>query len=113
MKRTSIVFGILATHPARQGLGAGSALMKWGVELADSLGLPSRLEASPAGYRLYKKFGFEDFDVLDLPVTEKWGVVNSNGANWGQDAAVDLAGRAPDGVHRCVLMRRPPKDVRA
>ncbi|KAK3309871.1 acyl-CoA N-acyltransferase, partial [Chaetomium strumarium] len=108
----ALFLGLLACSPARQGLGAGSALMKWGVDLADSLGLPCRLEASPAGYRLYKKFGFEDFDVLDLPVTEKWGVANTKGDNWGQDIAVGLAGRAPDGVHRCALMRRPPKSVK-
>ncbi|KAK4240437.1 hypothetical protein C8A03DRAFT_42051 [Achaetomium macrosporum] len=107
----ALFLGLIACNPARQRLGAGSALMKWGVDLADSLGLPCRLEASPAGYALYKKFGFEDFDVVDLPVTERWGVANTNGSNWGQDIAVALAGRAPEGVHRCVLMRRPPKSV--
>jgi hypothetical protein len=92
-------------------LGAGSALLKWGVDLADSLGLPSRLEASPTGYGVYKKFGYEDLDVVDLNVTETWGVENRDGSNWGANNAVSLAGTAPDGVMRTVIMRRPAKNI--
>lgn len=103
------VLGMLATRPNRQRLGAGAALLKHGLDLADSLGLPVRLEASPVGYGLYKKYGFEDIDVLDNPVTEKWGAVNKDGSNWGANNAVALAGKAPEGVMRTVLMRRPPK----
>jgi hypothetical protein len=83
--------------------------MQWGVNLADSLGLPCRLEASPVGYGLYRKFGYEDVDVLDLNVTEIWGVANTDGSNWGATNAVTLAGPAPDGVLRSVIMRRPPR----
>lgn len=92
-------------------MGAGSALLQWGVELADSLSLPTRLEASPSGYGAYKKFGYEDIDVVDLKVTETWGVTNSAGSNWGANNAISLAGRAPDGVMRTVIMRRPAKDA--
>ncbi|AEO70580.1 uncharacterized protein THITE_72721 [Thermothielavioides terrestris NRRL 8126] len=100
---------ILACSPTRQRLGAGSALVQWGVNLADSLGLPCRLEASPVGYALYRKFGFEDVDVHDLNVAEIWGVSNVNGSNWGANNAVALAGPPPEGVMRTVIMRRPPK----
>jgi len=85
--------------------------LKWGVGLADSLGLPCRLEASPAGYGLYKKFGFEDVDVLDLKVTEVWGRANTDGSNWGANNAIPLAGPISEGVLRSVIMRRPPKDA--
>ncbi|KAK4129147.1 N-acetyltransferase-like protein [Parathielavia appendiculata] len=105
----ALYLSLLACSPTRQRLGAGSALLKWGVDLADSLGLPSRVEASPAGYRLYKKFGYEDVDVLDLKVTDTWGVVNTDGSDWGANNAVSLAGPAPDGVVRSVIMRRPPR----
>ncbi|KAK4156157.1 hypothetical protein C8A00DRAFT_41316 [Chaetomidium leptoderma] len=96
----ALYLGIIACSPARQRLGAGSALMEWGVNLADSLGLPCRLEASPTGYGLYKKFGYEDVDVLDLTVTETWGAANTSGSNWGANNAVTLAGPVPDGVLR-------------
>ncbi|SPQ18401.1 b69f7669-16fd-4477-8f2e-bb0d450bfff0 [Thermothielavioides terrestris] len=104
---------ILACSPTRQRLGAGSALVQWGVNLADSLGLPCRLEASPVGYALYRKFGFEDVDVHDLNITQIWGVSNVNGSNWGANNAVALAGPAPEGVMRTVIMRRPAKLVGA
>jgi hypothetical protein len=82
--------------------------MEWGNKLADSLGLPCRLEASPTGYGLYRKFGYEDIDVFDLNVTETWGKEHPEGANWGENSAVALAGPAPRGVMRTVIMRRPP-----
>lgn len=83
--------------------------MEWGVNLADSLGLPCWLESSPVGYALYKKFGYEDIAVLDMKVTQTWGATNTNGSYWGENNAVDLAGPVPDGVQRTVIMRRPPK----
>lgn len=105
----AVLLGILACKPGRQGLGAGSALVRWGLDLADSLGLPTRLESSAVGYGLYKKLGFEDVDVIDFNVTETWGLVNGDGSYWGGNNAVALAGPAPDGVARDVSMRRPPK----
>lgn len=103
------VLGVLACKPNRQRMGAGSALLKWGSDLADSLGIPCRLEASPAGYPLYRKFGYEDIDVSDLKVTETWGKVNTDGSDWGANNAVAIAGPAGEGVVRTVIMRRPPK----
>ncbi|KAI9818146.1 MAG: hypothetical protein M1827_000771 [Pycnora praestabilis] len=62
----------LDTLPTHQKRGAGSMLIKWGTDKADEAGLPSYLEASPAGLGLYKKHGFEQVDeiITDL---EKWG----------------------------------------
>ncbi|KKY30081.1 putative n-acetyltransferase-like protein [Diaporthe ampelina] len=70
--------GILATTPTRHGLGAGSALLKWGCELADRENKTAWLEASPAGYSLYRRFGFEDVEVQDLKLTELWGPVGDD-----------------------------------
>ncbi|KAK0741603.1 hypothetical protein B0T21DRAFT_116765 [Apiosordaria backusii] len=105
----ALFLGILACSPDRQRLGAGSALVKWGTELADSLGLPTRLEASPVGYALYRRFGFEDVDVLDMNLKERWGKTKAEGRYWGENNAVALAGPVPEGVNRSVIMRRPAK----
>ncbi|KAF4548975.1 Hypothetical protein D9617_24g016890 [Elsinoe fawcettii] len=47
------------TLPEYQGKGAGSLLVRWGAELADREGLPTRLEATPFGRGLYEKYNFE------------------------------------------------------
>jgi ribosomal protein S18 acetylase RimI-like enzyme len=108
----ALYLSILACSPTKQRSGAGSALVGWGVNLADSLGLPCRLEASPVGYGLYRKFGFEDIAVVDVKVTENWGVTNTNGSNWGANNAILLAGPLADGAQRTVIMRRPSNQTR-
>ncbi|KAI9704370.1 MAG: hypothetical protein M1836_007233 [Candelina mexicana] len=66
------VLGVLVVHPAYQRRGAGAKLLEWGLERADTLGIPSYLEASKAGYGLYQKHGYEEVDevVTDMG---KWG----------------------------------------
>ncbi|KAK3335942.1 hypothetical protein B0T19DRAFT_436759 [Cercophora scortea] len=105
----SVNLGILACRSTRQRLGAASALMRWGTELADELGVPSYLESSPYGYPVYKKFGYQDIDVLDLPVTELYGAVKTNDRKWGEDSAVELAGPLAPGTYRSAIMKRPAK----
>ncbi|KAI9879338.1 MAG: hypothetical protein M1830_008798 [Pleopsidium flavum] len=63
---------ILDTLPSHQRRGAGTQLIKWGVDVGDKYGIPCYLEASPAGYHLYRKCGFEDVENLDMDLT-KWG----------------------------------------
>ncbi|KAL2157967.1 hypothetical protein VTH06DRAFT_4776 [Thermothelomyces fergusii] len=109
----ALYLSLLACSPSFQRRGAGSALMAWGVNLADRLGLPSRLEASPVSYSLYKKFGYEDMAVLDLEITKTWGRARPPGSNWGENNAIDLAGAVPDGAQRIVIMRRPPRTAAA
>lgn len=46
--------------------GAGSMMMKWGVELMDLLFLPGYIEASEEGNFLYRAFGFYDYERIDL-----------------------------------------------
>ncbi|KAI5479185.1 acetyltransferase GNAT family [Pseudohyphozyma bogoriensis] len=50
---------LLCVDPDVQRTGAGKALVKWGIEEAAKEGLGCSLEASPAGFRLYKSLGFE------------------------------------------------------
>lgn len=100
---------ILACKTARHRSGAGSALLRWGTEKADREGKPAYLEASPTGYPLYRRFGFEDLGVHDLAVSERWGVVQGEGEDWGVNSAVALAGPAPAGVFRTAFMKREPR----
>ncbi|EXJ54247.1 hypothetical protein A1O7_09584 [Cladophialophora yegresii CBS 114405] len=67
---------LLQTDPKYQGRGAGGMLIKWGLDIADALGLPAYLESSPVAHRLYQKFGFQDIDELVL--SPKWNYGSAN-----------------------------------
>lgn len=51
---------MLCTHPEYRGRGAGSMLVRWGCEIADSEGAGAYIDASKAGAPLYAKQGFVD-----------------------------------------------------
>lgn len=72
---------LLATRPEFQGRGAGTALVKHGIAIAEEKKLPVWLEASPAGYPLYKKLGFKDVEHHDIDL-RPYGV-DSTGHNVG------------------------------
>lgn len=48
---------------AHRKRGYGSALVKWGSDLADKLGVECYLDASPDGKPLYEKNGYIEQDV--------------------------------------------------
>jgi hypothetical protein len=54
-----VYLGGLATHPKWDGNGFAKVHLDWGMALADKIGLPTTLLASPAGYPLYTSVGFE------------------------------------------------------
>ena len=83
--------------------------MRWGTELADSLGLVSWLESSAYGYPVYKRAGYEDVLPLDFKITETWGATKAEGRDWGESAALELGGPVPEGTMRSVIMKRLPK----
>lgn len=64
-----VYLSAMAVLPHRRGLGAGSALLRHGVEHARVLGLPVYLEAStPRNQRLYARHGFRDHgEPIPLP----------------------------------------------
>lgn len=64
---------MLHTDPAFQGRGAGGKLIEWGTKIADKLGLPAYLEASPKGHSVYQRHGFEDLEVFDLDLSKYGG----------------------------------------
>lgn len=101
---------ILACKPARHRSGAGSALLRWGVDKADREGKVAFLEASPAGYPLYRRFGWADVGVQDLDLAS-FGAKQGEGEDWGGEVAVALAGPKAEGVYRSALMKRVPKQT--
>jgi hypothetical protein len=101
--------GVLACKTNYSRLGAGSALLRWGLALADEVGVAARLEASPPGYPLYLRHGFEPIAAQDLELTRRWGAIQKPGDNWGQENAVEVLGPLAGGHHRTVFMLRPAK----
>ncbi|KAK0641404.1 N-acetyltransferase-like protein [Cercophora newfieldiana] len=99
---------VLVCAPHRQRLGAGFALVRWGVDLADRLGLVCWVEGSAYSYRLYMRYGFDDVTVVDLRVTETWGVVKPEDQDWGGNLALEIGRSLPVGELRTVIMKRLP-----
>jgi predicted GNAT family N-acyltransferase len=63
---------VIGTSAKHRKQGAASLLVKWGTERADDYNLPSYLEASKAGYNLYRKYGFAEVDNLAIEIS-RWG----------------------------------------
>jgi hypothetical protein len=55
---------VLATLPAAQRKGAGTAGLTWGLRKADELDLPVYLVSSGMGRSVYAKHGFEEVSAL-------------------------------------------------
>ena len=56
-----VYLSAMAALPRRRGLGAGTAILRYGLERARGLSLPVYLEAStPRNRKLYGRHGFED-----------------------------------------------------
>lgn len=66
--RQHIELQTLYTHPSYQRRGIASALLVWGVDEADRLGLIVYLSASTEGRALYEKFGFECVSTFTMGV---------------------------------------------
>jgi hypothetical protein len=87
--------------------------LQWGAELADKEGFVTWLEASPKGYSVYRKFGFEDVDVQDLQIKDKIQNIpaSSYDPDFGGANAVELAGPLVEGAFRTVYMKRLPRPL--
>lgn len=69
--RRHITCKALFTDPIFQRRGMGNALVQYGNKSADEVGLPVFLQASPYGYPIYRKHGFETVQYLDVDL-RKW-----------------------------------------
>lgn len=67
-----VLLSILATHPEHYSRGVGAIHMEWGMNLADELGLPAYLEASPKGKPLYARYGFKEIGKMRFDARQ-WG----------------------------------------
>ncbi|KAF2203085.1 acyl-CoA N-acyltransferase [Delitschia confertaspora ATCC 74209] len=70
-QRPYLILQTLVTHPNHERKGAGSALLRWGLEQADAKGVETYLEASQIGAPLYARYGFQPvkdlvFDLRDF-----------------------------------------------
>jgi GNAT superfamily N-acetyltransferase len=63
------VLNFCFTHPKHRRRGVGQLLMEWGIKKADELGLPSYIEATDIGLRLYEASGFRVEGEIDLDAT--------------------------------------------
>ncbi|KMP06518.1 hypothetical protein DIZ76_014402 [Coccidioides immitis] len=63
--REHCFLAVLCTHPDHQGRGAGTVLLKYGLDIADKHGVESYLEASVKGQPLYERYGFEAITFPD------------------------------------------------
>jgi hypothetical protein len=72
--RRRVELETLFTHPKYQGNGVGSALLQWGLDEADRLGLMIYLEATEEGRPLYERFGFEAIKVVKFDAGAFGGV---------------------------------------
>jgi hypothetical protein len=61
---------ILATHSRHLRRGVGALHLRWGLEHADKLGLPTYLESSPAGKPVYERKEFEVVEWLPFDAGE-------------------------------------------
>ena len=73
----------LFTEPSFQRQGMGSALVKYGNQLADQATLPILLHATPIGYPMYAKHGFETVQYLDVDLREWVPGGKSNDKGYG------------------------------
>lgn len=58
------------TTPEYERRGVATALVKWGLEKVDKEGWPAFTEASPRGWPVYAKLGFERTEVVKLRFDE-------------------------------------------
>ncbi|TVY25036.1 hypothetical protein LHYA1_G006461 [Lachnellula hyalina] len=68
------VLDMMSTHPAHQHRGAGSMLVKWGTDIANSMGVDSFIEGTIIARPLYEKNGFvvSPNNWIVVPVHDKW-----------------------------------------
>lgn len=75
-KRPHWFLQMLGTETEWQKKGLGRTFVEWGCERADEDGLECYVDASDLGAPLYKKNGFGESTVIDIPDKEEYGHVD-------------------------------------
>ncbi|KAF9117628.1 hypothetical protein BGW39_001998 [Mortierella sp. 14UC] len=78
----------MSVAPAYQGQGIGSALLKWGTDLADADQVYSWVSSSMGGWPAYAKAGFVEVGRLELNLDDyaqgiKWNQEDGSEKDWG------------------------------
>lgn len=98
---------LLATDPAHHRRGAGKMLMQHVADQADQLGLPTTLEASPDGLRLYTSVGFVAVDEFWVDLL-RYEDGRDKGDEWAMQHARDInPGEGPGWYKQVVMLRQP------
>ncbi|KZT25884.1 acyl-CoA N-acyltransferase [Neolentinus lepideus HHB14362 ss-1] len=74
----------ISVHPAYQGRGIGSALIRWGTSKADEDGVFCWVHASEAGRPAFEKAEFEQQGTLVVDLDEYAPRPRENGLKWGR-----------------------------
>jgi GNAT superfamily N-acetyltransferase len=76
----------LSVSPDFQSRGVGSALLKWGTDIADKAGVFMWVHSSEMAWKTYEKHGFEVVETLDINLDD-WAPApppnEGKGAVWG------------------------------
>ncbi|PLN86354.1 acyl-CoA N-acyltransferase [Aspergillus taichungensis] len=72
LRESEITLDFLGTLPEYQGRGVGSTLLRWGIEQAVKRQVGVFLEATMDGYSLYRKFGWQDLEEVNIEFS-RWG----------------------------------------
>ncbi|CAG8974598.1 hypothetical protein HYALB_00004396, partial [Hymenoscyphus albidus] len=75
-KRPHLLLALLVASSKHRQRGAGSLLVKWGIEMSEKSGLPCYLQASEQGRRLYSHYGFRDIDTGEFNLSD-FGLVGT------------------------------------
>lgn len=70
------VLNTLVTIPSYQGRGAGSLLIRYGLEAADKGDALAYLESSPRGYTVYAKHDFKRVEDFPFKLKENGQMVD-------------------------------------
>lgn len=73
----------LFTDPPFEKRGMGTALVTYGNQIADEASLPIFLQASPYGFPVYAKHGFETVHFLDVDLREWAPNAKANDKGYG------------------------------
>ncbi|KAM5442952.1 hypothetical protein MferCBS31731_001825 [Microsporum ferrugineum] len=82
--KSHALLNLLAVLPDYQRRGIGGTLLRYGLEEAQKLGVPTWLEASSEGFPLYRSHGFEVVEPFTMRLAD-YGGREEDGENkmWG------------------------------
>ncbi|KAJ8131018.1 hypothetical protein O1611_g2607 [Lasiodiplodia mahajangana] len=67
------VLELLAVHPDYQRMGAGTALVEWGIHASDQCQVKAVVESTPAGRRVYERCGMRaEIEKMNFDVGEEF-----------------------------------------